>query len=89
MPSSLGDHIVKGDTPVNIIRDDPPDNAILACALVAEAHFIVTGRQFRDEIARYHGGRQILRQTALSVKSGYPSSSRLAMEMGRWPSSIS
>lgn len=47
--------IVKGDTPLDIIRDDPPDNAILACALEAEAHYIVSGDRHLLSLSVFQG----------------------------------
>ena len=35
--------MAKGDALLDVIRKDPTDNAVLACALEAEAHFIVSG----------------------------------------------
>lgn len=47
--------IVPGKTPVNIIKDDPADNQILACAIESEAHFIVTGDAHLLELSEFEG----------------------------------
>ncbi|MBF0490527.1 MAG: putative toxin-antitoxin system toxin component, PIN family [Candidatus Omnitrophica bacterium] len=38
---------------VNVIKDDPDDNKFLACALAAQAEYIVTGDQHLLSLGRY------------------------------------
>ena len=38
---------------INVIKDDPDDNKFLACALAAQAEYIVTGDQHLLSLGRY------------------------------------
>ena len=61
--------IVKGDTPLDVISEYPPDNAVLACALEAEVHFIVSGDRHLLSLSVFQGisivtGRRFLDEIA-------------------------
>jgi len=45
--------IVPGLPVINVIKDDPDDNKFLACALAAQAEYIVTGDQHLLSLGRY------------------------------------
>jgi putative PIN family toxin of toxin-antitoxin system len=45
--------LVNPGDPVNIVRDDEPDNRILECALAARADTIVTGDQHLLKLKRF------------------------------------
>lgn len=47
--------IVPGKTPVDVIKEDRSDNAILACALEAEAHVIVSGDAHLLQLTSFKG----------------------------------
>ena len=45
--------IVPNSPVVNVIKDDPDDNKFLACALAAQAEYIVSGDQHLLSLGRY------------------------------------
>jgi len=52
---------------LNIVKEDPPDNKIIECALEAQASFVISGDKHLLEIKKYKGieivsPRDLLRQ---------------------------
>ncbi len=47
--------LVPGTVIVDAVPDDPDDNIIIACAIEAEADFIVSGDQHLLSLGSYHG----------------------------------
>lgn len=47
--------LVSPEEPVNIVREDEPDNRVLECALTARADVIVTGDQHLLKLKRFRG----------------------------------
>jgi putative PIN family toxin of toxin-antitoxin system len=45
--------IVPGQTKLDVIKDDPDDNIILACALEGKAHYIISGDQHLTSLKTY------------------------------------
>lgn len=45
--------IVPGQTKLDVIKDDPDDNIVLACALEGKAHYIVSGDQHLISLETY------------------------------------
>jgi putative PIN family toxin of toxin-antitoxin system len=59
--------LVPGTVIVDAVPDDPDDNIIIACAIEAEADFIVSGAQHLLSLGSYHG---ILIVKAIDFLSG-------------------
>lgn len=48
--------VILMDVPtVNVIKDDPDDNAVLACAILAKADYIVSGDEHLLALREYQG----------------------------------
>jgi putative PIN family toxin of toxin-antitoxin system len=47
--------VVTPAEPVNVVREDEPDNRVLECALAARADVIVTGDQHLLKVKRFRG----------------------------------
>ena len=51
--------ITPGELKLNVIKEDPSDNEILACAVEGEADFIISGDKDLKELNIYRGIRII------------------------------
>lgn len=47
--------MTEGKVPVDVIQEDPADNAVLAAAVEGDADYIVSGDQHLKKLRRYHG----------------------------------
>jgi uncharacterized protein len=59
--------VTSGDLHLNVIKDDPADNMILACAVESEADFIISGDRHLTEMKEFQGITIVNPATFLSI----------------------
>jgi predicted nucleic acid-binding protein len=48
-------HLVKPETILNVVTDDPDDNRVLECAAEGKAHYIINGDRHLLKLQQYEG----------------------------------
>ena len=59
--------ITPGELKPDVVRDDPSDNMILACAVESEANFIISGDHHLTELKEFQGIMIVNPSTFLSI----------------------
>ena len=60
-------HLIVPETITPVIKEDPDDDAVLACALAARVAFVVTGDQHLLRLKSYHRIQMVSPKTLLST----------------------